>query len=62
MTLDLLILALAALVGLAGARRGAASQLAGWAALLLAVLAARPGANLFGPTFASLLHAAPGTA
>src|SRR5277367_4458144 len=62
MTLDLLILALAVLVGFAGARRGAASQLAGWAALLLAVLAAKPGASLFGPTFAAWLHAAPGTA
>ena len=62
MTLDLLILMVAALAGLAGARRGAAWQLAGWAALLLAVLAARPGASLFGPTFAAWLHAAPGTA
>ncbi len=62
MTLDLLILAVAGLVGLAGARRGAASQLAGWAALLLAVLAAKPGASLLGPTFAAWLHAAPGTA
>jgi membrane protein required for colicin V production len=62
MTLDLLIAVLALLVGIAGARRGAASQLAGWAALVLAVLAARPGAALFGPAFASALHAAPGTA
>jgi membrane protein required for colicin V production len=62
MTLDLLILVLAVLVGLAGARRGAASQLAGWGALLLAVLAAKSGASLFAPTFAAWLHAAPGTA
>ncbi len=62
MMLDLLIAVLALLVGIAGARRGAASQLAGWAALVLAVLAARPGAQLFGPLFASWLHAAPGTA
>jgi membrane protein required for colicin V production len=62
MMLDLLIAVLALLVGIAGARRGAASQLAGWAALVLAVLAARPGAALFGPTFAAWLHTAPGTA
>jgi membrane protein required for colicin V production len=62
MTLDLLIAVVAVLVGLLGARRGAASQLAGWAALILAVLAAKPGAALFGPTFAVWLHAAPGTA
>ena len=62
MMLDLLIAVLALLVGLAGARRGAASQLAGWAALVLGVLAARPGAELFGPAFAGWLHAAPGTA
>lgn len=62
MTLDLLIAVVALLVGLAGARRGAASQLAGWAALVLAVLAAKPGAALLGPTFAVWLHAAPGTA
>jgi membrane protein required for colicin V production len=62
MMLDLLIAVLALLVGIAGARRGAASQLSGWAALVLAVLAARPGAQLFGPLFASWLHAAPGTA
>jgi uncharacterized membrane protein required for colicin V production len=62
MMLDLLIAVLALLVGIAGARRGASSQLAGWAAFVLAVLAARPGAQLFGPLFASFLHAAPGTA
>jgi membrane protein required for colicin V production len=62
MTLDLLIAVVAVLAGFLGARRGAASQLAGWAALLLAVLAAKPGAALFGPTFAVWLHAAPGTA
>ena len=62
MMLDLLILGLALLVGVLGARRGAASQLAGWGALLLAVLAARPGAHLFGPTFRGWLHATPGTA
>jgi membrane protein required for colicin V production len=62
MTLDLLILALAALVGWSGARRGAASQLAGWGALLLAVLAAKPGASLLGPAFARGLHAPLGTA
>lgn len=62
MTLDLLIAGVALLVGLAGARRGAASQLAGWAALVVAVLAAKPGAALLGPTFAAWLHAAPGTA
>ena len=62
MTLDLLIALLAVLVGIAGARRGAASQLAGWLALVLAVLAARPGAQLLGPSFASVFHAAPGTA
>ena len=62
MTLDLLILALALLVGTLGARRGAASQLAGWGALVLAVLAAWPGARLFGPTFHAWLHAPAGTA
>jgi membrane protein required for colicin V production len=46
----------------AGARRGAASQLAGWGALTLALLSAWPGAHLFGPTFAAWLHAPPGTA
>ena len=53
MTLDLAILAVAVLVGLAGARRGASHQLAGWAALVLAVLAARPGARMLGPAFAT---------
>ncbi len=62
MTLDLLILALAFLVGVLGARRGAASQLAGWGALVLAVLAARPGAQRFGPAFQHWLQAAPGVA
>lgn len=62
MTLDLLIAVLALLLGIAGARRGAASQLAGWGALVLAVLAARPGAAALGPAFASALHAAKGTA
>ncbi len=62
MTLDVLILALALLVGFLGARRGAASQLAGWGALVLAVLAARPGGQLLGPTFRGWLHAPAGTA
>ena len=62
MMLDLLIAVLALLLGIAGARRGASSQLAGWGAFALAVLSARPGAQLFGPLFASLLHAAKGTA
>jgi len=62
MTLDLAILAVAVLVGLAGARRGASHQLAGWAALVLAVLAARPGARMLGPAFATWLHTTPGTA
>jgi membrane protein required for colicin V production len=61
MTLDLLIAALAVLVGFAGARRGASQQLAGWAALVVAVLSARPGGQLFGPTFAGWLHTSPGT-
>jgi membrane protein required for colicin V production len=62
MMLDLLILVLALLLGILGARRGAASQLASWGALVLAVLAARPGADALGPAFASMLHAAKGTA
>jgi len=62
MTLDLVVAAVALLLGVAGARRGAAPQLAGWAALVVAVLAARPGAHLLGPTFATWLHAVPGTA
>ena len=62
MTLDLVIAVLAVLVGVSGARRGAAQQLAGWAALVVAVLAARPGARLFGPSFATWLRATPGTA
>jgi uncharacterized membrane protein required for colicin V production len=62
MMLDLLIALLALLFGIAGARRRASSQLAGWLAFALAVLAARPGASLFGPLFASWLHASPGTA
>ncbi len=62
MTLDLFILALALVVGTLGARRGAASQLAGWGALVLGVWAARPGAQRFGPAFQGWLHAAPGVA
>jgi len=62
MTLDLFILLLAAVVGILGAQRGAASQLASWGALVLGVLAARPGAAVLGPVFRSALHAAPGTA
>ncbi len=61
MTLDLFLLVLATVVGLLGARRGAASQLAGWGGLVLAVLAIRPGAAALGPVFRGLLHAAPGT-
>ncbi len=61
MTLDLFLLVLATVVGLLGARRGAASQLSGWGALVLAVLAARPGASVLGPLFQGVLHAAPGT-
>lgn len=61
MTLDIFLLVLATVVGILGARRGAASQLASWGALVLAVLAARPGATLLGPLFMKVLHAAPGT-
>jgi membrane protein required for colicin V production len=61
MTLDLLIAALAVLVGFAGARRGASAQLAGWTALVVAVLFARPGAQLLGPAFTTWLHTSPGT-
>jgi len=62
MTLDLFLLLLALVVGILGAQRGAASQLAGWGALVLGVLAARPGASVLGPVFMNVLHAAPGTA
>jgi membrane protein required for colicin V production len=62
MMLDLVIAALAVLVGIVGARRGASQQLAGWVALVLAVLAARPGASLFEAPFTRWLHTTPGIA
>jgi uncharacterized membrane protein required for colicin V production len=59
MTLDLFVLALVALGGVFGARAGASRQLASWGALILAALVARPGASLFGPTFARAFHTSP---
>lgn len=61
MTLDLIIAILALLVGISGARKGASQQIAGWAALVVGVLAARPGAALFGPSFAGWLRTTAGT-
>ena|GEM_PF-296831 len=56
MTVDLVVLALVALGAVFGARAGAARQLAGWGALVLAALAARPGGALLGKTFAQAFH------
>jgi len=51
MTVDLLVLALVAVGAVFGARAGASRQLAGWGALVLAALAARPGGALLGSAF-----------
>jgi len=56
MTVDLIVLALVAVGAIFGARAGAARQLAGWGALVLAALAARPGGALLGAAFGRALH------
>jgi len=56
MTLDLIVLALVVLGALFGARAGASRQLASWGSLIAAGLLARPGAAIFGPTFARAFH------
>ncbi len=57
MKLDLLIAALALGAGLWGAFTGAARQLAGWGALAVALVAARPLGRALAPLAANALHA-----
>jgi membrane protein required for colicin V production len=56
MMLDLIVGVLVLLGGVFGARAGAAKQIASWGGLVLGAILARPGASLFGPTFAGALH------
>jgi len=56
MTVDLIVLGLVAVGAVFGARAGAARQVAGWGALVVAALATRPGGSLLGPTFARAFH------
>ena len=56
MTVDLVVLALVGVGAVFGARAGASRQLAGWGALVLGALAARPGGALFGSAFGRFFH------
>jgi membrane protein required for colicin V production len=56
MIVDVVVLVLVVLGGVFGARAGASRQLATWAALLVAALAARPGGILFGAACARFFN------
>jgi len=59
MIVDLGVLLLVVLGGVFGARAGASRQLATWAALLVAALAAHPGGILLGAAFARFFNTSP---
>lgn len=59
MIVDLVVLALVVVGAVFGARAGASRQLAGWAALVLAALASRPGGILLGGAFARFFNTSP---
>lgn len=59
MIVDLLVVALVIVGAVFGARAGASRQLAGWAALMVAALASRPGGILFGSAFARFFNTSP---